>query len=233
MFVLSSTLVFALCRHEYAWQSFTILVGPPGGGKSESVNNVANCLPGNMVRHVDNKSRCADLVSTYEDDMTYRVQDELGELITGQTPANKADMNELNSKLARGWIVTARAGMHPETNKLFKYRTLIAAREVLTGCTNEAPARGKSALVDRAMLICFATRNGAKANGPGMVANKSTQLALSKRPVFESFMKLLHCKMAYYWSVHAAGGIDINCNALVFKFLVFKIHPVNSGRLGF
>ena len=41
VFVLSSTLVFALCRHEYAWQSFTILLGPPGGGKSESVNNVS------------------------------------------------------------------------------------------------------------------------------------------------------------------------------------------------
>lgn len=44
VFVLSSVLVFGLCRREHAWQSFTILVGPPGGGKSESVNTVANCL---------------------------------------------------------------------------------------------------------------------------------------------------------------------------------------------
>ena len=95
-------------------------VGPPGGGKSESVNNVADCLPGNMVRHVDNTSRCADLVATEEDDMTYRVQDELGELITGTTPASIAKMNELQSKLARGWLVTARAGMNPDTNTLFK-----------------------------------------------------------------------------------------------------------------
>lgn len=50
VFVLSNILVCGVTRHEYDWQSFTILVGPPGGGKSESVNNVADCLPGNMVR---------------------------------------------------------------------------------------------------------------------------------------------------------------------------------------
>lgn len=79
----------------------------------------------------------------------------------------------------------------------------MAARECLTGCTNEAPAAGKSALVDRAMLICFATRNGSRENGPIKVANKSTQLALSKRPVFVTWMKMLHSKVVHYWSLHA------------------------------
>ena len=88
---------------------------------------------------------------------------------------------------------------------LCRYRTLVAARECLTGCTNEAPVAGKSALVDRAMLICFATRNGSRENGPIKVANKSTQLALSKRPVFVTWMKLLHSKVVHYWSLHAGG----------------------------
>ena len=87
---------------------------------------------------------------------------------------------------------------------------MVAARECLTGCTNEAPAAGKSALVDRAMLICFATRNGARENGPIKVANKSTQLALSKRPVFVTWMKYLHSKVVHYWSLHAAGAFEIN-----------------------
>ena len=106
--------------------------------------------------------------------------------------------------------MTARAGIHPETKKLFKYRECISNRECFVGCTNEAPAMGKSALVDRALLICFATRNGARENGPGMVANKSTQLALSKRPVFETWMKYLHCKVAHYWSIQA-GTFILGC----------------------
>jgi len=49
VFVLLSVLACGLTKHEYAWQPFTILVGPPGGGKSEGIGNVADCLPGSMV----------------------------------------------------------------------------------------------------------------------------------------------------------------------------------------
>ncbi len=56
--MLLSVLACGLTKHEYAWQPFTILVGPPGGGKSEGIGNVADCLPGSMVRHATRGVLC-------------------------------------------------------------------------------------------------------------------------------------------------------------------------------
>jgi hypothetical protein len=210
VFVISHVLMLSVTRNEYSHQPNVILSGPPGGGKSEVLNNVANCLPGSMVRHVDAKSRCVDLVAVSEDDMIFKLQDELD--LSSSAPADKAKQGEANAKLARGWIISSRCLIDETTKKLIRYNTIVSAREYSFGCTNDAMATGRSALADRSLMIFFGTR-GEEKTGPSMVARKSTKLAQAKRPVFETMMKYLHVVAVAYWSIEAAGGIVINTEA--------------------
>lgn len=215
LFVISNVLMLGVAQNAFAWQTNVILSGPPGGGKSEVLNNVASCLPGSMVRHVDAKSRCVDLVAVPEDDMVYECNDELD--LSSSTPADKQKQGETNARLARGWIVSSRAGL--ADGKLIRYSTIISARKYSFGCTNDALAVGRSALRDRSLLMFFGTR-GEATTGPYMVARKSTKLAKAKRPVFEASTKLMHALAVQYWSIEAAGGIEINTeNGVILQML--------------
>jgi len=116
------------------------------------------------------------------------------------------------------------AGLSEHTKRLFRTKSVIMQREYTFGCFNGATSAERSALMDRALLIFFGTRTSGKKNGPTMVARKSTNLALSKRPAFESFMKYLHSLVVRYWSIEACGGIEINTeNGSILQYIYAEL----------